>query len=216
MKVYIKYILLGILLTTVISCITFEEKFYIKKDGSGNFELSIDYTEYAKMTEGINELNDNEDDELLDTEFETQLPGLNRIIGISDVTVSRPDTFIETLSFSFSSIGSLNEALCLIHEYPGGIIHPFFRMKNKKIWYSRSNYGTNLDEMSDSNSNESQDILESLKYNIIIETESEIKKVKLSDSRATIVSGASKAIVKSNFYYIDTHVKPLDFYLKLK
>ena len=104
-------------LTTAIlltSCITIEENYFIKKDGSGSYEFKIDMSEMMSMMAamgGPEAMGENAQVPTDDMDFEKEIEDLKKIEGISNIkSTTDTEKGIMSFSFDFKNFDALNQA----------------------------------------------------------------------------------------------------------
>lgn len=129
------WILIAGLILLMPACITIEETYSFKKNGSGEAKYVIDMSEVASLIkmaqeeEGV-DLGDEMDMSI----FSDRLMGIS---GISKVeNIGSEEEFIFGVSFRFDGISSLNDALNALNsgeDIMGSAYHEFFKKDGKTI-----------------------------------------------------------------------------------
>ena len=95
----------------LVSCITLEENYFLKKDGSGTFEFKVDMSQLMGMMkafEGMGQEQENPSEEL---DFKKEVKKLEQMKGISNVKVMEDkEGGFFSMSFDFADFESLNKA----------------------------------------------------------------------------------------------------------
>lgn len=96
------------------SCITIEENYFIKKDGSGSYEFKIDMSEMMSMMMAMGGPEAMGADAQMPTDemdFEKEIEDLKKIDGISNIKSSTDqEKGIMSFSFDFKNFNALNQA----------------------------------------------------------------------------------------------------------
>jgi hypothetical protein len=117
-------------------CLTIEENYTFKKDGSGTMEYVVDLSELGEMMasfEGMGEEDgkkaekDGKDDGMGDMDMSAQMEALKALPGISKVKLNKKKEWVQRLSFSFKDVTALNRALNELMPDSTGVPHEFFR-----------------------------------------------------------------------------------------
>ena len=98
----------------LVSCITFEENYLLKKDGSGSFEFKVDMSQIMsmmKMMEGMQQEGEGQQDPTEEINFKSEIEKLEKLDGISNVQANEDkEGGFFSLSFDFKDFESLNNA----------------------------------------------------------------------------------------------------------
>lgn len=115
-----KFGLIALCISFLTSCITIEEDYDFKEDGSGKMSLKMDITQLLALMEIMNEgvdMEENENEENtnfraeMQTLFSEQLKQLESISGVKDSKLwMNSDSSVFSLSYSFDNIKTLNKA----------------------------------------------------------------------------------------------------------
>ena len=137
-SIFQKLILIVASSTLLVSCITFEENYYLKKDGSGSFEFKVDMSQLMGMMkafEGMEQEGDDKASEAID--FNKEVEKLKTIKGISNVKVIEDEEQgMFSMSFDFKDYEALNKAH---HEAldSSGLDHEVLSKKGNKIFFKQ-------------------------------------------------------------------------------
>ena len=204
------FLVLGITFLLIQGCITIEERYEFKKNGSGTMAYTIDMTEMGEMLDSMSDMvgdDESKDDDspdlgaLMDGDGDMKfLDGkedLEKIPGISKVKVVEEE-YKGTISFAFKNIEALNAALNVIQPDTTGEAHTFFTLEKgvlKRMHNTRSEMSSDL---GDSEEDEmSAGFLKAMKYNIVVK--SKVVNPIASDSEAAITQVSKKEVrVESN------------------
>lgn len=179
----IPVVLVVILALISSGCLTITEKYSFRKDGSGSMEYIIDMSEIHEL---LSVLNDSTGTESLNIEntFRELVPELGILKGISNVQINGDaKSYIYGVSFDFENIESLNSALAYLFEDDKASQTKFIEKRNRK--YTRL-HGTSEDfsreallgDDKELDEEMMKDILSEMNYEISMEFEREIKKIK--------------------------------------
>ena len=214
--------LLSILASAVLllsGCITIEEHYSFKKNGSGSMTYVIDMTEMGEMMKTFGDEMDEagvedeegEDDsmDLGDVSFEEMLDTLNTLSGISKVSVNDKNEWIHKISFSFKDLDALNNALnVLMNDKGKSVDHVFFRKDGNKIIRQHNESAEDLgEEMSEEE--DDMGILESMKYKMTYSFKGKLKDVK-GGTGSTTTMGAKTFELDTDFKNISENEDALD------
>lgn len=120
---------LSALLIGLTGCITIEENYTFKKNGSGTMTYVIDMSEMGNMLAslGDGESKSDEGTELGNMDMGGHEAGLKTIAGISKVKMDKRDKWVQKLTFNFADIAALNRALNQLMPDSNGTSHEFFK-----------------------------------------------------------------------------------------
>ncbi|MBL8001530.1 MAG: hypothetical protein JNL05_06170 [Flavobacteriales bacterium] len=118
------------------SCLTIEENYTFKKDGSGTMEYVIDLSAFADLMKSMEGLSDGKSstDGMGEMDMKEESARLKAIKGISKVKVKEEkDGFVQRLSFRFADINALNEALNVLMPDSTGQQQGFFNWEGNTL-----------------------------------------------------------------------------------
>ncbi len=170
------------------SCITIEENYSFKKNGSGTMEYKMDM---GKMMEQMGQLMDMSQMEggnplgksASFKEVEEKLKGIN---GISGIKVTEDNKkYIYGISYKFKSLDALNEAmnLVMLNKTKGDAdFFTFVRKEGNRYFYQNSQSSGAMQDISgmfggEMDSEYAMSSLESFKYNVTMNLPSEVNAV---------------------------------------
>ncbi|MBL8010411.1 MAG: hypothetical protein JNJ64_07365 [Flavobacteriales bacterium] len=121
--------LAAVLLLT--GCLTIEENYTFKKDGSGTMEYVVDMSALGEMLKSLEAMGEGkgkgDDGGPGDLDMKDQAATLKSLPGISKVKVNKKEKYVQRLTFRFKDITALNGALNVLMPDSTGITHDFFR-----------------------------------------------------------------------------------------
>ena len=174
----------------VLSCVV-KQEIYFKKDFSGNYKYTYDFTEYASyMGEEEDSLTmKNEDFEEYLQVVKTALTNIN---GIKDVKIMNDaDNGLVYFSYEFDNVEALNQALKYSSYMDTEPLEnaPYFVQKKKTLTYIR--HATPQEEVEEGGEDTSY-MNEMFKWNFSIEFEADVKKFDIQQDTALTVSNNNK------------------------
>jgi hypothetical protein len=116
------------LLFTLTGCLTIEENYTFKKNGSGTMEYVVDLSELGELMKSFKDLEadkDKSDDGMGQLDLVDDLDRLKGLPGISKVKLNKKE-WVQRISFSFKDINALNAALNQLLPDSTGQAHTFF------------------------------------------------------------------------------------------
>ncbi len=139
MKSFVQKILLTVFISaTLVSCITFEESYYLKKDGSGSFEFKVDMSQLITMMKAFEGMEEQTDEKATDAiDFDKEVEKLKAIEGITNVKVMEDEEKgLFSMSFDFKDYEALNKAHHEALDSTGGY-HDVLSKKGNKIIFKQ-------------------------------------------------------------------------------
>jgi hypothetical protein len=119
-----------------VGCLTIEENYAFKKDGSGTMEYVVDLSAFADMMKSMEGLSDtkDKDDGMGEMDMKDEADKLKKVAGISKVKVKEAeDGFIQRISFRFADVDALNRALNVLLPDSSGTRHGFFAWEGNTL-----------------------------------------------------------------------------------
>lgn len=114
-------------------CITIEENYTFKKDGSGTMTYVVDLTELGEMLKTMGDMGvgkDDKDGEMGAMDLGGGKGALEKIGGITKVKLDTKKKWVQKLSFRFEDVNALNLALNNLMPDSSGLAQEFFRWDN--------------------------------------------------------------------------------------
>jgi len=125
----------GLLLFT--GCLTIEEHYTFKKDGSGTMEYVVDLSEMGVLMESFSEMGEGSKDDkgqgMGAMEMGPQVEALKSVPGISKVKLNTKKKWVQRISFSFKNVTALNAALNELMRDSSGTKYEFFRWEGETL-----------------------------------------------------------------------------------
>ncbi|HRH38031.1 MAG TPA: hypothetical protein PK760_06785, partial [Flavobacteriales bacterium] len=126
------------LITALTGCITIEEQYVFKKNGSGTMTYIIDMTEMGEMIGGFTK---DEDDKSLDNlSMGAHADALKGLAGIGKVKLDTKTKWVQKVTFSFKDVDALNRALNALMPDSLENNHRFFTWENGTLVRSSNSY----------------------------------------------------------------------------
>ncbi|MBX2972165.1 MAG: hypothetical protein KF797_03595 [Flavobacteriales bacterium] len=127
-----------LLLIAFTGCITIEENYTFKKDGSGTMEYVVDMSQIGEMMKAFENMGDGKGkgkksggmDQL---DLKDEVSALKRIPGIKKVKVNDKNEFVQKVSFAFADVNALNAALNVLLKDTTGVQHTFFAWEGNTL-----------------------------------------------------------------------------------
>ena len=166
-----RIVVLFTLLVLFTGCITIEENYTFKKDGSGTMEYVVDMSQIGEMMKAFEDMGDGKGKKgegLGELDMKDEVAELKKVPGIKKVKVSDKDKFVQKVSFRFADINALNAALNVLMKDSTGAQHTFFTWEgNTLVRKSNGNardIGMGMGKEDPSDTTDMTEFLASMKY----------------------------------------------------
>jgi hypothetical protein len=139
------FIALG-LLFTLTGCLTIEEHYTFKKNGSGTMEYVVDMSELGEMLKSFDALTEDKDkpkEDLGMLDLKENLEKLSSIPGISKVKLKKEE-WVQRISFRFNDLSALNSALNVLLPDSSGEAHRFFAWEGSTLVRTNNRHAQEL------------------------------------------------------------------------
>lgn len=205
-------VLLALIVISLSSCITIEEIYTFKKDGSGNMKYVIDMGEMMSLMKSMAGDSDEptETDTMLGSvgnDFISITELLKGINGVSNINHSSDDEkFIYSVSFDFKDITVLNNALNeMFKDSTQTGYQQFFTQKGKKL-DRNSLIGNKMKAVMGTSEDKEmmEPFLDQMKYNMVFNFEDGVKSVKTLSTAGKLSSDKKTYSVKTDFKKLTT------------
>lgn len=133
--------LAGLLLFT--GCITIEENYTFKKDGSGTMEYVVDMSELGELMKSFGGEGGDMGD-MGNMDMSSEIAALKGIQGISKVKLDGKKQWVQRISFAFKDVDALNRALNTLMPDSSGTDFAFFRWEGNTLVRSNNGHAREL------------------------------------------------------------------------
>ncbi len=136
-------LLLAALFIGLTGCITIEENYSFKKNGSGTMTYVIDMSEMGSMIENMGDGEKKEEggaEDLGNMDMTNHADALKSIAGISKVKMDKGKKWIQKLSFAFKDVAALNRALNQLMPDSNGTSHEFFKWEGGTLVHTSNRH----------------------------------------------------------------------------
>lgn len=203
-------------------CITIEENYTFKKDGSGAMEYVVDMSELADLMNGLPGAKDKDKSEGMGKlDLIENLAKLKAISGISKVKVKKEkDGFIQRLSFRFTNVTALNGALNeIIKDSTGTGPKEFFRWDGSTLVASTKGrtkgMGNNMGGGSE-DSTGAEGMLKMMHYKFDLRFAEELADVQAAESMQKEPDGTKRMKLSTDWSMLDQDSTAQDMRFTLK
>lgn len=219
------FVALGFLLFT--GCLTIEEHYTFKKNGSGSMEYVVDLSEMGTLMESFGEKEEGDMTKGLGVmEMGEQVERLKSIPGIRKVKLDTKKKWIQRVSFSFKDIASLNMALNELMPDSTGVKHDFFRWEGDKLVRTNNRHahelGSTMAKGEDEEAADAEEggldmnaMLESMKYKMSFKFAKPIGKNTVAQGMEKELVGSKEVRFTTDFSVIGRDSNALDLTIDL-
>lgn len=132
--------LAGLLLFT--GCITIEENYTFKKDGSGTMQYVVDMSELGEMMKSFG--GDGAMGDMGNMDMSSEIAALKNIPGISKVKLDSKKKWVQRINFAFKDVNALNRALNTLMADEAKPDFQFFRWEGNTLVRSNNGHAREL------------------------------------------------------------------------
>ncbi len=161
----------GLLMVLLSGCLTIEENYTFRKDGSGTMEYVVDMSAVAELMKGLEGLGDGKAKDAPSDAMDLVQDGaaLKAIPGIRKVKIKKEkDGYVQRLRFAFKDLVALNAALNVLMPDSSGRPTEFFRWEGNTLVRTNNRHaielGSDLAEEDADSTGNALAILESMQY----------------------------------------------------
>jgi len=165
--------LIGLFLVLIAftGCITIEENYTFKKDGSGTMEYVVDMSQIGEMMKAFESMGDEKgkkSEGLDQLDLKEEVLALKGIPGIKKVKVNAKDEYVQKVSFAFADVNALNAALNVLLKDTTELQHTFFTWEGNTLVRKSNGHardiGMGMGKEDPNDSTDMTEFLSSMKY----------------------------------------------------
>ncbi len=202
-------------------CLTIEENYRFKKDGSGSMEYVVDMSEMADLMKGLpGGKTEGKDDGIGRMDMQDDLGKLKKLPGIRKVKLKKEkDGFLQRLSFRFNDINALNAALNSLMPDSTGQQHEFFRWEGNALVRTNNRHADEMSSGMGGGSGDSTDMtsmLQSMHYKYSFRFADEISDAQVAQGMAKEADGSNGMKFNTDWSVISKDPTALDLRIVLK
>lgn len=223
----------AILMIALTGCLTIEENYTFKKNGSGSMEYVVDMSEMGELMNSIAEMNKTEDGSAMPTDLGTldmkeELAALKKISGIKGVKLDQKKKWVQRVNFKFKDITALNAALNVLMPDSSGQPHEFFRWEDNTLVRTNNRHayevgaGMAKDETSEdpetADGEEGMDMgafLDAMKYRYSFKFANEVSSTEQVEAMKKETPDRKQLILETDWTVISKDPKALDLRISL-
>ncbi|MCB9170630.1 MAG: hypothetical protein H6597_07905 [Flavobacteriales bacterium] len=209
-------------LSLLTGCLTIEENYTFKKNGSGTMEYVVDLSAFAEMMESISKMGGSEDakDDEGPMPIGDQAQKLKDLPGIGKVKLNNKEKYIQRLSFKFANIEALNRALNVLLPDSSGGEQEFWRWEGNTLVRRNNQHALELGEgMGKDEPSDSVDptaFLESMHYKYSFTFQRPIADRQVADGVTVDAPNAKQLDLDTDWSVIMNDPKALDLRITLE
>ncbi|TXI82438.1 MAG: hypothetical protein E6Q44_01990 [Flavobacteriales bacterium] len=216
---------LFLLLIAFTGCITIEENYTFKKNGSGTMEYVVDMSQIGEMLKAFEDMGDGKGKEDKDAglnqlDMKEQVSALKNVPGIKKVKLNNKDKYVQRVSFAFADLNALNAALNVLMEDSTDTQHTFFQWEGNTL-VRRSNghardIGLGMGNEDPSDTTDMTELLSSMKYKYRFTFQEPIANTEVAEGMAKESPDPRTVKLDTDFSVIGKDEKVLDLRIELK
>ncbi len=215
------------LLLMLSGCLTIEEHYTFKKNGSGTMEYVVDMSEVGELMKTLGEMGETTEtgttsDELGTLDMNDELAALKKITGISKVKLDDKKRWVQRVSFKFKDIDALNAALNILMSDSTGVPHNFFHWEGSTLVRTNNRHayelGSSMAKEGEQTEEEGADMsafLEAMKYKYSFKFANDIDTTMSAQGVNKETSGSRQVYLDTNWSVISADEQALDLRIQL-
>ncbi|HRN35356.1 MAG TPA: hypothetical protein PLV70_04950 [Flavobacteriales bacterium] len=208
------------LVLLISGCLTIEENYTFKKDGSGTMEYVVDMSDLkdmAGMMDNKERKKSRKKDDGPITGSDAKVAALKSLEGIKKVKLkSEQDGFVQRISFAFKNVDALNKALNVLMPDSTGAQQAFFRWEGSTLVRTNNLYAEELGkEMNGSDTTGSAELLKAMHYKYSFKFAKDVQDTRLADGVTKESPNARKLELATDWSVIMKDPEALDLRITL-
>ena len=203
-------------------CLTIEEHYVFKKNGSGNMEFVVDMSALAEMMDGLSKMGGTEgssDEGMGDMDMASSADRLREIPGISKVKLNSKKTFVQRVSFKFRDVTALNKALRILMPDSLDAEHDFFTWDGSTLVRTNNGHAMELGEdMADDDADDREQaeaFLKGMKYKYSFRFASTVADRTVAEGMSVDAPSPRELLLETDWSAIMTDPGALDLRIRL-
>lgn len=197
-------------------CLTIEENYVFKKDGSGTMEYVFDASEMGKLLKGFPGSEDDKDGPK-ENDLGAKLGALRTIPGIDKVKYKKEqEGWVQRMSFRFADITALNAALNeLVPDSSAAAPHEYFRWEGSTLVRTTGYETGDMSSMGGSGDSATA-ILKQMRYTFDLRFADELGEVSVAEGMTKEPDGTKRVKLGTDWSVIKDDPSALDMRITLK
>ncbi len=198
-------------------CLTIEENYTFRKDGSGTMEYVVDMSEMAEMMKSFGDKKGKPNP--IESGSAEKLVQLKALDGVKKVKLKREkDGYVERISFAFADVAALNRALNVLMPDSTGVQQTFFAWEGNTLVRTNNRYAEAMGkEMAgtDSTAADMAEVLKSMHYKYSFKFAKDVTGADLAEGVTREDQGARELHLATDWGVIMKDPKALDLRITL-
>lgn len=211
------------LLAVFTGCITIEENYTFKKDGSGTMEYVVDMSEMGEMMkalEGLDKTKNKDAGDMGTMDLKDEVAALKQVPGINKVKVTDKEKYGQRLQFCFADVTALNAALNVLMKDSTGVNHDFFAWEGNTLVRTNNGHargiGADMGKEDDpSDTTDMTQFLSTMKYKMSFAFANPIANTGAAETMLKESPDPKKVKLDTDFSAIANDPKALDLRIEL-
>ncbi|MCW5897682.1 MAG: hypothetical protein KIT10_00300 [Flavobacteriales bacterium] len=212
------------LLGTVLlaGCLTIEEHYTFKKDGSGSMTYVVDMSGLGEMMNSFGDMGGTPQDDMGTMDLSAEVGRLKTVPGVSKVKLDAKKKWVQKISFNFKDVTALNAALNELLKDSSGVRQDFFRWEDGTLVRSNNRHAHELgagiaagEDGGDDDEFGMNAMLESMKYRYSFKFARPIGQVSSADGVLRRTTGTKEIGLETDFAVISRDPSALDLRITL-
>lgn len=199
-------------------CLTIEENYVFKKDGSGTMEYVVDLSEMGELMKGLPGADDKDDSKGM-MDMKGDLGKIKALPGISKVKLkTEKDGYLQRLSFRFADLAALNSALGQLMPDSTGVATEFFRMEGNTLVRTNNKHASELGGSMGGEAGDSTDMtmfLQSMHYRYDFKFAQDVGAAHVAEGVTTEQPSGKEVKMSTDWSVISKDPKALDLRIDL-
>lgn len=224
----LRTLILLALLALFTGCLTIEENYTFKKNGSGTMEYVMDLTEMGEMLKAFGGGDDSDKGKGGgNMDMSDQAEKLKHLPGIGKVKLDTRKEWVQRLSFTFKDVEALNAALNVLMPDSTGTAHRFFAWEGNTLVRTSNRYayalGAGLAEASGEDGDAGEEggfdmstMLGMMKYKYSFKFAKAIEQPVVAEGVHQEAKGTKQVSMDTDFSVIAKDPKALDLRIPVK
>lgn len=206
------------LLLLVPGCLTIEENYTFKKNGSGTMEYVVDLSALADVLGSLDKNDGKKRESPQGMQLGQQAELLKDLEGVKAVKLKQEDRgFIQRISFAFADIAALNRALNVLMPDSTGVQQEFFHWEGNTLVRKNNKHLSGIGEGigGGGDSLNTQGILQSMKYTYSFKFRENVESTQLAAGMGKASPSKKKLELGTDFSVIAKDPSALDLRITL-
>lgn len=208
--------MMTVLVLLLQGCLTIEEHYVFKKDGSGTLEYVFDASEMGEMLKGFPGSKDDKDG-MKENDLSDKIGALKAIPGITKVKHKKEDDgWVQRMSLRFANINALNAALNELDADSTSADHTYFKWEGNTLVRTTGHETGDMATGMGGSGDSTTAILKEMHYKFDMKFADELGEVKAADGMVKEMDGTKHVKLSTDWSMIKDDPAALDLRITLK